>query len=664
MDFTDFQFGNVDPEFDFTSDITGSACQQPLFEEPIESGLPDNFWFQNPSAGSLISNNDLPGRAENKFGDQVRLNENQNVIKKVYLMAMRGLNALELERTLKLSFSHEDFNSNPLLRNSLFILPLVGPVFWACWPFKSEEEARLELRRKKEIKPVFVSECSECRSCQYRNALSAQKIFCSKLGLPIFNNEFSEPPPKSILDHLRRAEYLTINKSGYSWDDVRSAAMFHQKKDTRQVYNQSTPVKKDVLQGAQYRLAVRELNLLQNDKRVQAESYKRHMFIQNTCYPIIIRVQEIVLRNCQNDIASNDSLSRIYLPTERKPALEDLVRSLSNDIYLWSKLRWYPQPYTKCDDALRFLRRTMIKVPFAVQRQECQTCMNNKNGYCALLETTLVSYYSEIPEQSRLSAIDKIGFERNIDQNMLAYLKNQERSNPKMGLNRLREVLNTHRISQVYSGAGIQDLDKIPNSKEKSEKVNDWIGRKIDERCSIIKIENAVVGKYGEKKGQKMIQEILLSKKVFPTGSNDLCLTNYELSPGSSIGKIDKCTTCPNADSLYCKKYNRVFITSSNEIPSEVNEIQSYFQDRPTEINVQIDPVRAGKPLDVEMENPGELLSVDVRTEKNIDEDALWFETQQQEMEVEAPEVMHFENPLDIDLGEQGAGMVLGDDLL
>jgi hypothetical protein len=183
MDFTDFQFGNLDPEFDLSLDITGSNYQKPVFEELPETGLPENFWFQNSSGTPLVTNNELPGKVDDKFSDTIKSNENRQVINKAHLMAMRGVSALELESTLKLSFSRNDFSNSPFLRFNLFLLPLVGPVFWECWPYKSEEESKIELRRRKSIKPVFTQECSKCGSCHFRSSLPPQKMFCSKLGL-------------------------------------------------------------------------------------------------------------------------------------------------------------------------------------------------------------------------------------------------------------------------------------------------------------------------------------------------------------------------------------------------------------------------------------------------------------------------------------------------
>jgi hypothetical protein len=140
MDYKEIQFGNIEPEFDLSVDIIGTPSQLHTNENVTDTGLPDNFWFQNSSGGSHIRNNDLPGRADDKFSETVNFNDNQKVINKTYLMIMREANPLEdLERTLKLSFCHDDFKSNPLLKNILFLLPMYGSLFWACWPFKSEE---------------------------------------------------------------------------------------------------------------------------------------------------------------------------------------------------------------------------------------------------------------------------------------------------------------------------------------------------------------------------------------------------------------------------------------------------------------------------------------------------------------------------------------------
>ncbi len=664
MDYSEIHFGNFEPEFDLPLDIVGKTYHEPVFEESPSSDLPDNFWFQNYTPFSLIHSNDRPGVSTDKFSEETTSNQQQQVIKKVYRMAMQGYPALELEKTLKLSFSNQDFETIPVLQKTLQLLPLIGPIFWLCWPFRSEEDARKELRRKTGIKPIFACECSSCNGCQYKNSFSTKKIFCSKLSLQIFDNVFSAPPPKTVINHLRCAEYLSPTKAVSSWDDIRAAVIFPQKNEKVRMYQQFALPKREVLTGAQYRKAIRELNLLGYNKKIQTESFEKQLFIQNSCYPLIVKVQEYILRNRQNDRATGDAIRKLYLQEDRKPALEDLCKSLREDIYLWAKLRWYLEPYGKCNDALQFLRRTMIRVPFAIMRNSCKACINNKNGFCALLETILVGYNEVIPERSRISALEMVGTDKNVDHNLIEYLKNQEKSNPKNGLLNLRQVINTHKVSQVYVGAGMQDIDKVPSINVKENQVVRWITKKIEEGNSILRVENAVKQAYGRRMAKKMIQDVVLSNNILPSVCNELCLTDYVLSPGRSVPKMSRCITCSFSDNLYCKKYNRKFIDSSVEIAPEANEFLRYFRDQPTDGSIQVSPSQDQKPLNVEMEDPGEFLEIDVRNEKKIDEDALWYEAQQQEMEVETPDVVEYENNLDIDMGEAGDGMILGDDLL
>ncbi len=131
MDYTDIQFGNFEPEFDLSADITGSAFHTTSNNEDLDTQLPNNFWLQNESGTTTVFfNNDQPGKADDKFGDTVKINDQYHVINKVYLMAMRGINVFELERTLKLAVSNDDFQTNSFLQNSLFLLPMVGSVIW------------------------------------------------------------------------------------------------------------------------------------------------------------------------------------------------------------------------------------------------------------------------------------------------------------------------------------------------------------------------------------------------------------------------------------------------------------------------------------------------------------------------------------------------------
>lgn len=660
----EIQFGNDDPEFDFSSDITGETRQSRAIEEPPSSGLPNNFWFQNNSGFNLIYNNEKPGNADDKFSDEVRKNEHQVVFQKVYKMAMMGSPALELERILKLTFSPQDFSSIPFLRQSLFLLPLVGPVFWECWAFKSEEEAKSELKHRKDIKPIFVRECLKCRSCRFKNSLSPSTEYCSKIGLPIFKNDFSSPPPKKVIQHLQIAGYLIDTTKEYSWDDIRSLVIFPlQSQNTRQ-YEQFVPPQKEILAGAKFRRAYREINKMNNDLRTIKESEAQTRLNQTIIFPIIVKVQEIILKNRQNDKAANVVIRGMFLPECQKEKSNEIVDSLQQDVYLWATIRWYLPPYKRCDDANKFLRANHLRPPYARDRLECASCIDNKGGFCKRLESRLVSSSEEIPLAVRMNAIEFIGSDRNIDHEILDYCKRLENMSPKAGLKKLRETLNSNFTAPVYSGAGIQDLDKLPVRLLDGNKNMTWITNKLKNGSSLLLIEREVKQAIGSKKGEALIQEVILSQGIVPSDRNELCLTTYEVVPCSNLNRLERCKVCSSAGDLYCKKYSRVLIDSSMAIPPEGPEILSYFSDLPLDTKVQIDPVRTEKSLDIEMENPGEHLPVDVRIGKPLDEQKIWYEAQRQELKIDAPEPIEFDSPLDIELGEKGDGMILDDSLL
>ncbi|NLD92555.1 MAG: hypothetical protein GX639_07795, partial [Fibrobacter sp.] len=122
------QFTDPDSEMFLNEDISGNKAVSTPQSESSDHPLPDNFWLRNYNNFSLVQNNDQAGKVIDKFGEEVNNNEHKTVFNKVYIMAMRGSNAFELERTIKLSFSNQDFHSNLFLQNSLFILPMIGPV--------------------------------------------------------------------------------------------------------------------------------------------------------------------------------------------------------------------------------------------------------------------------------------------------------------------------------------------------------------------------------------------------------------------------------------------------------------------------------------------------------------------------------------------------------
>jgi hypothetical protein len=661
MDYSDFQFGNIEPEFDLTPDITGTTIQPPLKEKPSDTGLPDNFWFQNYSSTSLVNNNELPGKADDKFSDTVRLNEHRQVFNKVYFMAMRNIPALELESALKRTFTHKDFNSNSFLRYSLFFLPMVGPIFWSCWPYRTEEEARIEMNRRKELKPIYVSECSRCNTCQYKNSISLKTVYCSKLGLPIFNNDFNGLPPIKVISHLRLAGYLTDTKKDYSWDDVRTALIIpHDNQPTRTYANYVTP--KEVAPGARFRKGIRELNKMRYDAQEQLAKDEKNRFFRSVCYPLIIKIQESILRNRQNDLPVNNLIRQLLLPEKQKHQCQELIYSLKSDPLLWAGIRCYLPVYKKCDDALMFFKKINRHVPFAVQRAECTHCTENKNGFCIRLECRLLDYTDDTPAADRIQAIEFIGNDRKITNDLIEHCKNIERSDPHAGLSTLHEIINSCQSLPVYNGAGLQDLNTLAGAKLSDNSTTEWITNKIKNDSSVIRIETAIKKISNDKKATSLLQDSILLNKTRPSDNNELCLTRYSLDPEIKLPRLKRCNYCTYATILYCKKYNKQFIESIKSISPEIKEIVNCFSKPPLQID--IDPVQTKKPIEVELENPGNELSIDLLTDNNIDDNLIWSEAQLQEIEVETPAAVEFDSQLDVDIGENAEGMVLDDSLI
>ena len=662
MDYSEIQFGNFEPEFDLSPDITGSNFQPHQKEEKSNTDLPDNFWFQNKSGFNFISNNDKKGIVDDKFSNEITNNEQRVVIDKVYKMAMQGYPALELEKTLKLSFSPRDFESNPFLRESLFLLPLMGPVLWACWPFKSEEEARMELKQRKGIRPVFITESSKCHSCQHKNSLSPRRVFCSKLGLEIFNDDFSNSPPKCIIDHLRLAEYLESDKQGFTWDDIRTSVIFPRNMETIRVYNHVIPEKKIVLPGAKFRKQYLELNRLRNENQAQKEEFDRSQIILSVYNPLIIKLQEVILKSNQNDNVVRDYIQKIVIPVKHRSECLQLIESLKNDILLWAGIRFYLPSYLKCDDAEQFFHRNHLRVPYAIEKEDCKYCIDNKDGFCKRLECRMIGYKQGIPISDRTQRIEFIGSNFNISRQAIEYCKSLEQSQPLSGLRKLREVINSGYTVSVYSGAGLQNLDTLSVNEVDVNTAEMWIVKKLLENNSIIKIEAAIIKMYGVKKGTSLVQDVLLAQKTYPSDNNEICLTNYQLSPDIKMPILKRCSCCSNATSLYCKKYNKLFVNKIKEVPAEVNEIMRFFGDGNQ--SVEIDPIRKSNTIDVELENPGELMSVDINVEKPLNDNKIWHEAQLQQLEIETPDAIEFDSPLEILLGETGEGMILDDSLL
>lgn len=644
MNYEDIQFGDFSPELDFSPDITGETPQPTFnvetFKTP-DSGIPENFWFQNSVGSTIISNNELPGVVDDKFGETIKLNENREVINKVYIMAMRGTDAFQLERMLKMSFSSEDFQRNPILRSSLLILPMVGPIFWACWPYRTEEDARQDLKRKNGLKPIFASECSKCGSCPFKNAISPKTMHCSKLGLPILNNDFNSTPPSKVVSHLRIAGYLKDDKKDYSWDDIRKVIIFPPGDNTIRTYKQNGLPKKDILPGAQYRKQVLALNRMHYAKQAQQEQYDRDHFILSICNPLIIKVQESFLKNRQNDNSINDYIQKIFIPENYRTECIQIIDSLKHDVLLWAGIRFYLPSYQKCDDVTQFFRRNNLRIPYAIQRNDCTYCIDNKSGFCKRLECKLIAYKVDIPQADRLHRIEIIGSDNRVNRPLIEHCKKLEQAEQHSGLKKLREILNSPQIVSVYNGAGIQDLNQLPGKDVRNESAQAWVERKLKENFSLLKIETAVKQAYGVKKGMAIIQDAIINIKAKPSDINDLCLTDFQIDASLKLQRLNKCITCLSATAVYCKKYNQLFSISFNEVPPEFNEIMNTFHDAP--LIIDVDPVKQCDNLEVEMENPGESLSVDLKIEKPLNEQKLWQEAQSQKLEVETPEPVEFD---------------------
>jgi hypothetical protein len=132
---------------------------------------------------------------------------------------------------------------------------------------------------------------------------------------------------------------------------------------------------------------------------------------------------------------------------------------------------------------------------------------------------------------------------------------------------------------------------------------------------TVTEINDFVANKYPEFIG--IVNDAIARMKIISANSLDTCLSEkYVYSPRLELVKGEKCDTCQYASSVCCNKQDLKFTNTQmslvglNEKSPEAEEILSYFADCNFEIS--LNPPAQKSPLDIEVENLGKDLVVDV----------------------------------------------------
>ena len=661
MNDLNIQFNNYEPEMNLPEDICGSIIKSSP-EESANIDLPEKFWFHNYQDFSLVQNSEMPsGREDTWFSAAIQSNNREKQFNIITEMAMKGMPFHEIERTIKLSFSEKEIKNLPKIRWLRNMLPLIGNVFAVCQPFSNPDKAKKTIRQRKGIKPVLALHCSDCEKCQYRNKISVKKVFCAKLGLDIWNDGFDGAPPKSVIDHLIISGMITNKNIGETWLDVRASFLKTPSEEKIRTYAHTAQQKK-VAPGALFRKGIVALNRSAYDNYEKREKEAFEAFRRRTANPLIVRLQEAILKSRQSEIPVADLLNKTLLPPDDQDRCEQIIDSVKKDHLLWAALRTYLPAYQKCEEINNFLKRSLVTVPFGIIRPECKNCIENSNSFCRYLECQLVSLEEHIPFKKIIQSIESIGLAHRIDWPRISYCKELEEKSYLAGVRKMREFVEAGTKVPVYNGPGLQDLTALEGCKLSPTDVESWIGRKLQENVSILKIRSTLEKVSQIKNVDDIIQQAVLFNQIKPTNSNDLCLTDYQLHSSVSINRTDRCMYCQEASSLGCQKFSRAFSAGIVAVPEGYNETIKYFKD--TQLSVDVDPLLNKKTLEVGIDNPGNDMTVDLKIDKSLNDLSIWQEAAGQEMEVEIDMPVVFESGLDCTVDSSSEGMVLGDELI
>jgi hypothetical protein len=303
----------------------------------------------------------------------------------------------------------------------------------------------------------------------------------------------------------------------------------------------------------------------------------------------------------------------------------EFIKELADPILLISGLATFPALYDNCEKCRKFLIDNHIRIRYVIPIQKCADCKHkNSLGTCSFFGAKIFCIWIDDEDckdvitelfannkltSSQCQALTEIpdAKDRLLKAVKLAACPPEKRTDW------TRPIRNEKMNSLALSTA---NFDQRENAVK-------WGIEKLSSGKTVTEIREMIAGKCQDSVG--IVNDAIARMKIISANSLDACLSEqYIVSPNLEFVKANKCEVCRHAGPISCNRHNLIFSTTMlslsglNEQSPEAEEISSYFSDSKFEVDIKPPPKKPS--LDIELDNLGKDMEVDVGKKSNIGE--------------------------------------------
>jgi hypothetical protein len=450
---------------------------------------------------------------------------------------------------------------------------------------------------------VVKGEC--CQVCEKNG-------FCIEAGKKLIQNFRAKSALMDACRHLMECGRIFPGEKIENWNDLRQAMLPSKTEIKERIYPYSPPI----VEVPPLKVdAVAQDEIL---KQAGARKEKGNATILDAInareiLPIAQFIGELLLKNGSGINIIKSEVEKRFPDRERVKAAVEFLKINVDPVLLMTRLAIYPLLFQDCQKTKDFLRTNSIKVANVFPVRACQDCRNKINGVCSLIGAKIVE--NGICDDEANQAIDELSTMGRLSSSQVRELKGipdrMKRLVKAVGLafSQGRKGINSKTTSTCGSPNGL--IQSAGNFANRENSVL-WAMDALAKTATVTQIRN----KLNRDDADQIVCDALASTSRVHADSLDTCLHDkYVFASDARLVRADKCSACPHADQLQCRRHGLVFSLESvaNEtenVSPEAREVLSYFAD--SRMVADVDPDNTKKTIDIQFKNEGAEMTIDL----------------------------------------------------
>jgi hypothetical protein len=454
---------------------------------------------------------------------------------------------------------------------------------------------------------VVMSNAGDCKECEKQfNGIcpeSGRKLIAE---VPAGKTELRES-----CRHMAERGRILSNANINDWNDLKLALAPQKAEENIRMYPHASPVGPILSQ----RIGAQQQNTILNEAAInkqQATDAVHQELDARTVVPVARKIAELLLKGTEWAVA-REEVERIFPDKAVVDAAIAFLKKNSDPALLVSHLAAFPSLYGDCQKCRDFLRTNSIRVANVFPTAACKDCKwrDNPTRSCSLIGARVLEKTGIGPEDVN-QAIDEFRAEGRLASNQAKCLKE---------IPELRRRL-SEAVRMAFTSTEKTDPPRVGRNAfigsaanfASKENLVIWAQEALSRKASMAEIKKEL--KKHRTDAEQIACDALASMNTIHADSLDACLHDqYVFSSNARLVPANKCSTCPHADQMQCRRHGVAFslgngLNETDDVNLEAREILSYFAD--SNLVAEVDPDNTKKTIDIQFKNEGAEMTIDL----------------------------------------------------